>query len=308
MAKLLTHHDRFHIHGLLGLCALWHFAYRFIEFFLTLQDPIHPGWLTACFLLVHCLLHVTSFQFFLPQKMQTKPMIWPEFRGHNAIFAYRNLLGTAFAIWTPHWWLRSVSVSAVLLKLAIVLSACKLADMVTDRLGSRTQRTTNSMPYPEKTPTAASDFMKGFYAKAQFAATAGAIFGTPMLAFGSVLGIEIASFLMTLVRKGLIDSRTYHLVYSASLALQYVVLMVSISVCDEMWLARALSRCAACCASTQTMRVGLGMDKYLSWSLGIIAGIIVGELVPSIAFVQMAFFVGLPMHFTEHLVKRVMFL
>eukprot|EP00931_Biecheleriopsis_adriatica_P081407 TRINITY_DN5473_c0_g2_i1.p1 TRINITY_DN5473_c0_g2~~TRINITY_DN5473_c0_g2_i1.p1 ORF type:complete len:342 (-),score=47.75 TRINITY_DN5473_c0_g2_i1:32-1057(-) len=230
MAKLLTGHDRFHIHAVLGLTALLHFFFRFAILLSSGRDSFSPGLASSSLLAVHFLLHATSFQFDLPEKRITsKPMIWREFRLHNAIFAYRNLVCAVLGIWLPDWWYRSeLSFSAFIVKIGVLCFTCWAAEKATERLGSTEDRTTNTMPYPPGTPENVEAMVKKFYAKCQFAASALAAFGTPMLSFGSVLAIEVASFLMTLVRKGKIDSWMYHTVYSVSLFIMFPAIVATI--------------------------------------------------------------------------------
>jgi len=280
MAKLLSHHDKYHMHAMLGLMALLHFAYRFAMLFLWRKDSFQPGVWAAASYAIHILLHITSFQFLLPKKrLLTKPMIWPEFRVHNAIFAYRNLLGAILGTWFPDWWLRDVSFTSMCVKLALVLGACKAADMATVSFGDKEVRTTNAMPYPPSTPLRVESFAKHFYAKSQFAATSLAVFGCPVLAFGSVLAIEAASILMTLVRKGLIEAHTYHVVYGLSLFAMFPAIVVSIHFLDASAQIGAL-RALAATAFAVTLRMPdlqlplvkrlCGSSKYMAWALAIL--------------------------------------
>lgn len=280
MAKLLSHHDKFHMHAILGMLALLHFAYRFAMLFLWTTDSFQPDlWAVASYA-IHVLLHFSSFQFHLPTKrLWTKPMIWPEFRLHNAIFAYRNLIGAILGTWFPEWWLRDLSLTSTCVKLAVVLGACKAADMATERLGDKDKRTTNAMPYPPSTPPRVESFAKHFYAKSQFAATSLAVFGGPVLAFGSVLAIEAASILMTLVRKGLIEAHTYHVVYGMALFAMFpamVVCLHSLDATAQIGVLRALTATAV----AVTLRIPdlqlpftkrlLGHSKYMTWTLAIL--------------------------------------
>ena len=93
--RLITHEDRhiMHIHKTLGVLVLGHIFYR-MNLIIKLGDsglaasPWTPLWLV-----IHALLHVSSFQFRLPSKRnRTYNIIWPEFRLHSMIFAYRSIL------------------------------------------------------------------------------------------------------------------------------------------------------------------------------------------------------------------------
>jgi len=277
MAKLLSHHDKFHVHAILGLTALLHFFFRFAYLFGKFQDSFTPGVVSALTLGVHVLLHASSFQFALPKnRLWTKPMIWREFRIHNAIFAYRHLIGAYIGIWLPEFWWRSPGVVSILLKVALIFAACKAADVATEHAGSEDKRTTNAMPYPQKTANNVEQVAKWFYAKSQFAATSLAAFGTPSLSFLSVLAIEIASFLMTLVRKGIIETRTYHIVYAASLFIMFPAIVATLHSGDYQATVatfRALCVCFFACE----MRMNYKYNKYLTWAVSIAGGCLIVE-------------------------------
>eukprot|EP00927_Polykrikos_kofoidii_P037431 TRINITY_DN31580_c0_g2_i1.p1 TRINITY_DN31580_c0_g2~~TRINITY_DN31580_c0_g2_i1.p1 ORF type:complete len:320 (-),score=27.65 TRINITY_DN31580_c0_g2_i1:97-1056(-) len=275
MALLLTHHDKFHVHAMLGLAALLHFAYRFGWLFVFWEDSFHPSFTTAACLAVHFLLHVTSFQFVLPKQRQySQPMIWVEFRAHNAVFAYRHLIGVILGVWFPRWWWLDPPVWSIAAKVVLVVGTCAAADYVTARLGSIEKRTTNAMPYPGKTRRNIEQTAKWFYAKSQFAATSLAAFGPPSLTFGSILAIELASLLMTLVRKGIIASRTYHIMYAASLFVMFPAMVVMLHAGDgptgpaAVATFRALCTCFVSCEMRLTHR----LPKILTWSVSILAG------------------------------------
>lgn len=273
MAKLFTTHDRFHFHAFLGLIALLHFALRFGTVFLRGVDNFTPTMTSAVCLSVHFLLHATSFQFVLPaRRIASKPMIWPEFRVHNAIFAYRHLVCCVVGIWFPDFWYRSSpSVLCLGLKVAILCLTCWAADVATERLGSKEERTTNAMPYPESMSEDVIVTFKRFYAKAQFAATTLSVFGTPMLSFLSVLAIEIASFLMTLVRKGKIESGTYHAFYALALFVMFPSIVVALHSGDlEVELATYRALCVACVAVQG--RLFWKWGKYFTWVVSPVVG------------------------------------
>lgn len=247
-------------------------------FFLQIES-FKADWISGLLLLVHFALHATSFRLHLPAKRNySEPMIWPEFRVHNAIFAYRNLLGAALGIYLPEWWLNDFSVFSMVVKLAVILLACKASEMASDIFGDKEKRTTNAMPYPAGTPQHVETLVKHFYMKSQFAATALAVYGGPVLAFGSVLAIEIASLLMTLVRKRFIRAIVYHIIYSASLFIMFPAMIVYVHFLDEnakMGVLRALISCAIALSlrmpEFQIPHVSkvLGHSKYMAWSLAL---------------------------------------
>lgn len=279
MAKLLSHHDKFHAHAILGLIALLHFAYRFGYLFVTQQESFTPGIWTAASLLVHFFLHLLSFQFELPRnRIWTKPMIWREFRVHNAIFAYRHLIGAAFGTWAPKWWYWSPDVWSIAAKVALVCAACYAADLATQKIGSLDKRTTNAMPYPKRTDQSVMSLAKLFYAKSQFAATALAAFGPPFLSFLSIFAIEIASFLMTLVRKGIIEDRTYHVVYAGSLFIMFPCMVATLHSGND-FAVQATFRAMCATFMSCELRINYRVDKYITWIVSIVAGMVVAEMI-----------------------------
>lgn len=293
MANLFSHHDKLHVHAILGLTSLLHFLYRFFLLFAYRYDSFTRGYASAALLGVHFFLHATSFQFDLPRKrLWTKPMIWREFRIHNAIFAYRHLVGALLGIWFPEWWWRNPTIDSMMVKVMLVLGACWAAERATLRVGSEEKRTTNAMPYPSRTSENMEQTAKWFYAKSQFAATALAAFGTPALTFGSVLAIEIASFLMTLVRKGIIDSHQYHIVYAASLFIMFPAVAVTLHSPDE---GATLATFRALCATfiSCELRMNYNQSKYLTWFAALVGGALAAAAISSVMDVKLPAWMGM---------------
>mmetsp|Transcript_41376 Transcript_41376/g.74909 ORF Transcript_41376/g.74909 Transcript_41376/m.74909 type:complete len:352 (+) Transcript_41376:73-1128(+) len=280
MAKLLTHHDRYHVHAILGLLSLLHFAVRSGYVFCTGVDAFlaMPQFAFGT-LLLHVGLHISSFQFILPKRMWSKPMIWDEFRLHNAIFAGRNLLGAFLGTYFAEWWQPSLSnPTSFLFKIALILCTCALADIATAKCGSTTYRTTNAMPYPPNTPKNVEQEAKRFYARAQFGAAAASVMAPPTLSFLCVLGIEGASLLMTLVRKGIIEARHYHMLYTISLVHVYFALARMVLYDMELhctWaLMSGLAWLFAC-----FLRFHSPLSKYIVWPVALVSAACVDGLV-----------------------------
>ena len=231
MANLFTKHDTpFHTHAVCGFMCLLHFLYRYIRLcvcgqaFTEHASNSHlsfPSWelgMDTVLVAMHACLHVTSFRFNLPSKRNfNKPMIWPEFRMHSAVFAIRHVMCTITHWWFPTWW------SKYGCNVLIVLFANELASKITSMCGdsSGKMRTTNTMPYPlTATPTNVRN-TKSFYVAAQMGATSCAIWGPPTVAFLPLCAIELSPFMMTLVRKGKVNALWYHRVYALALLLNY---------------------------------------------------------------------------------------
>mmetsp|Transcript_38714 Transcript_38714/g.93977 ORF Transcript_38714/g.93977 Transcript_38714/m.93977 type:complete len:356 (+) Transcript_38714:45-1112(+) len=224
MARLVTHHDPYHVHKTLGLAALLHFLLRIACFFWTGSAFAtgEPLWLTSAGVLLHGVLSFSSLLLPLPTKRNfSAPMIWPEFRLHSIIFASRHVLCTLLTL--NHAWPTNLYAHA-LAKLTVVIGTVKAAEYVTERFGDKANRTTNSMPYPASISQEEQLAIKREYARAQFGATVGACLPDPTIAFLPLLPIQIAPFLMTLVRKGKIGAISYHAVYVFSLWIVWVAL------------------------------------------------------------------------------------
>ena len=226
MVHLITTHDPYHIHKTLGLFALLHFGYRFFLLFTTANafpadEPILIP--TVCFL-SHGLLSWSSLLLPLPEKRNyASPMIWPEFRLHSITFATRHVvcgLLTLHNLWPSHPFLLSFANAVV------ILGTITVASEITNRHGDREKRTTNALPYPDTISEEAAKRIKLMYAKAQFAATHVCILHDSSINFFCLFAIQMAPFLMTLVRKGKIGAATYHQVYAFSLWVTFVITLV----------------------------------------------------------------------------------
>lgn len=228
MAPLVTSHDAWHVHKILGVAALAHFAYRAWSTSVTgcAFSDAEPVELHVCGVVVHLLLALSSLMFTLPQKRNyTAPMIWPEFRLHSIVFATRHTIATVANL-LDAW--PADPVAEIVFKTALVVGTVVAARFVSCRVGDPERRTTNAMPYPSTIDTLAQSAIKRNYVSAQFNATMQCVVGSPTAAFLPLLGIQIAPLLMTLVRKNIIDAKMYHRVYAAALYVPYAAAAVQL--------------------------------------------------------------------------------
>lgn len=229
MAKLFTNHDPFHIHKTLGFLALINIAWRLIAFFWRGYAFCQVGndvcskeeiQFDVASVIVHGLLSWSSLMLPVPAKRNFKaPMIWLEFRWHSIIFASRSVLATVISIlglWPEHAVLKFVT------KMALVMGTCYAADLATKLYGCTEKRTTNAMVYPDYITPELQQKIKLNYSFAQFAATIACCMEDPSLAFPPLYAIQGAAFLMTLRRKNLIGTRTFHLIYQLQLCVMYL--------------------------------------------------------------------------------------
>lgn len=224
MANLITHHDPFHIHKILGVFILLHFIYRFFYGALIrgfvfcsvehakdgLCSPEQVHYDAICIFL-HGVLSWSSLLLPLPKKRNfNSPMIWIEFRLHSITFASRGVIGSLIALYGL--WPQQIALN-FLSKFALVMTTCYTADWITAKHGCRENRTTNSMPYPDCITPEMQKSVKMDYAMKQFAATLSCVSEDATLPWATLLAIQGAPLLMTLVRKGKIQSLTYHRTY-----------------------------------------------------------------------------------------------
>ncbi|CAJ1356212.1 unnamed protein product [Effrenium voratum] len=235
--KLFTREDRFQIHKVLGVYVLLHYLYRHIRVFAGNPTGGFTGsWLSLLMVIPHAMLSLSSLIFHIPrERVAEKPMIWQEFRAHNICFALRSFLcftllwiaqhaemqGSHFAVA-----LRGV---CVLGSAALCLGAMRAADWATARLREKSaESTTATMPYWEGCSQRTQGRFKAFYMLAQILATGGCLASFNLFwPFAIMLPIQLASLLMTLVRKGILSTKGYHLIYTASLVVPFFVGWIS---------------------------------------------------------------------------------
>jgi NAD(P)H-flavin reductase len=214
--KLVTSEDRYHVHKFLGVFCLLHFGVR-----LGLGRSswgVNTAVDCVC-LCAHAALSASSLIFHVPQTMPSaRPGIWSEFRIHSILFALRSI---AYLIVT-HVLVVPTSCKE-LVALCAVLVAMKCADVATEALKDQSSSsTTLGMPYWPGCPAAVELYFKRFYAFSQFSATLVMLVGSIHIQFMAVLPIQGAAFLLTLVRKGLVSTRAYHVCYSILLLIPWV--------------------------------------------------------------------------------------
>ena len=170
---------------------------------------------------------------------------------------------------------------AILMSCATVLGANVAAEIATERLcPSSAESTTATLPYWQGCSPRTQRRFKTFYAYCQFMATLACMMcSNPSWPFVVLLPIQLAALLMTLVRKGLICTRSYHLAYTASLCAPFIVgarhliFMQSadfVAVAIIGWVAYQLRRCGvskyAIWLPLVTARIAIG-DRYINYQV-----------------------------------------
>lgn len=266
LRRLFTHEDAkyFHAHKILGVFTLLHFAYRFARWIsdgdMHLFDHVdrrpYIAWMLLALYGTHAMLHVTSLQFSVPERRNTRyNVIWPEMRWHTMIFAYRSL-----AVLLMHWCITVAHVfygidlipcpsRVTEIRGAIVILTMAFADLVTvvyrwksakeaankrndsvallrqaASTSDRTSMTMRNNPYPDYVHPAVIKCLNLFYSTSQVLATMNVLTSQSMdRVFAILLPIQIAPFLMTLEKKGVITQAGWHLYYTLALLANYVL-------------------------------------------------------------------------------------
>ncbi len=268
ISKLITHEDKFHIHKTMGVISL-------LNYFYLLFDCLYSG-ATAEMTLrsvdgsfigltwVHTILSLSALQFLIPRtRTGILPMIWQEFRAHSIVFAVRSFLIITALYFFFHSKEESTSTTAIMVRLAFVLLAMKLADVSTEYLReNKKETTTATMPYWSDCPSSLQSAIKYFYTHSQFMATIVCLFAEIPYVLAVAFPIQIASFLMTLVRKNIISAFWYHMLYGGSLLIVYLINAADLKLYPLILIGVALIYA----------RVYLKLNKYVLWTLVALIG------------------------------------
>lgn len=284
MARLLTDHDPFHVHALLGLLVLLHFIYRWALLLsrgssFPLDEPVGRQ-LAGCAL--HVLLPVASLLLPVPAKRAlTKPMIWREYRMHALLFGSRHAVGAMVALAARAAGLERTRTTAVALQL-VHHATMWGATIATSRLGDTEVRTTNATPYPSHVPEAEVEATRSSYGSAQFYASALLLSADPTLCFLPILPIQLMAFAMTLVRKNLMSPTGAHVLYAWALLSNFaggLMLIWLQAPNDTAW--RHILAALVAWRIALILRWKLRWDKHVTWVIAAAAGYGARELANS---------------------------
>lgn len=217
--KLSTHEDPYHFHKCLGVLCLIHFVFRVYNLFVYGDMLfVDPFWDWVWFGL-HFLLSVSSLQFVIPSnRVQSMIVIWPEFRAHSILFAMRSLACIVCSYVLPDILLLQTA-CGILVLLTMVAADMATTHYKTDKTTMRGMSWPNVFPMNHPYYQDAHNF---FYSFSQIGATLSMFMGNyPDHPFLVLLPIQIAPFLSTLVKKGILRDLHWHLVYTLSLLLPY---------------------------------------------------------------------------------------
>ena len=258
--------EHFHIHRYLGTFVLLNYLYRVVLRFTTGRPfgDDEASWECLLVILMHAALSTTSLLFRIPNKRnKANPMIWPEFRWHSICFACRSFLAMLWVWICIRSGLALNGVPAKLGRLCIVWANLILADKVTIyykkiALVEGDDSTMRGMPYPKEWSKQTQDTFTAVYAALQFIATSAVMLNSNQYTLLlSAIPVQLAAFLMTCVRKGIMTAKGWHYWYSFS----FVLALSSITTLQD------LAINIAYMSLLYSIRRYFRLNKYVLWGI-----------------------------------------
>jgi hypothetical protein len=159
-------------------------------------------------ILCHGLLSSSSMIFHISSiRNKNAPMIYPEFRLHSIIFASRSIV----------CFLLTYYKFSILYRFGACYLTMIFADIVTYNLGNTNGGTTmRNMPFDTKLSDNEQNKIAYSQSSSQISATL-FMLGNLESCFSPLLAIQLAAFLMTVVRKGIINANMWHIIYNFTL-------------------------------------------------------------------------------------------
>ena len=212
--KLNTKEDSTYIHKFLGIISLGNFIYRFVNY--IINDTMNLNNIIGIeLILVHGVLSISSLIFHIPElRNPLKPMIYPEFRLHSILFGMRSIIATLLHYYHFNY------IDIILLCYMTFF----FADVITYYYNKELKngKTMRNMPFNNDIPLNVQNEITLMHSSMQIGATT-FMLGNIESAFSPLFAIQIASFLMTLVRKSIISSKMWHSIYTLTLWINIIL-------------------------------------------------------------------------------------
>lgn len=215
-SKLITKEDPYHLHQILGLAVLTSYAWRLSQWGdADMGFARYPRY-TVPTILLHLLLHASSFQFQIPtRRIKDGSRQWPEYRLHALVFC----AGSLGACWIVHYE-RQHGLVKYNWNFVLILLRLLLAD-VSSWSVTQPSRTIRDL----RAPVAA----KYYFSATQFFVTSFVLLGGGLeerrcsLFFYFAMVIQVTAFQLTLRRKNLVSLPVSLVLYGSLLGGGFLV-------------------------------------------------------------------------------------
>lgn len=233
--QLFTHHDRYHLHKVLGFGCLFNFFLRIYWLIAYGSMYIYADTQSLLIPIAHLTLSLSSLIFQVPlTRLNSKIIIWKELQLHNMVFTSRSATIMIYSIICIR---NDIDISYkyyylyLIGKLALVVLHHMLADYITAKYNTNDKTTTRDINW-ENIPDNVKRGLKQYYAICQILAINSLILtdndktgsGVIEAAFLVMFPIQLSTFLMTLVRKSIITNIHWHIFYTLSLVSPYFLI------------------------------------------------------------------------------------
>lgn len=228
ISRLFTKEDPLQTHKVLGFFVLGHVLYRMWAQMENIPEGgFTSSWWSLASVWVCMVLQSSSFQFDVPRaRLLGSPMIWQEWRAHNFVFVLRHVLSFTLCWCYQRWYpvdpQRQFQFEFILdlASIGVLYWQLYTVDVITAWIREDKHTSlTASWPFWDGCPLWLERAIKFYYTIAQFQASTILLFSGPDMCskFLVIFPFQFASFLMTLVRKGIITTKGFHAGYLWSL-------------------------------------------------------------------------------------------
>jgi hypothetical protein len=244
MGRLFTNEDKFNFHKILGTYCLLHFGYRL--FLLSIYGNMFFNYgYNYLSIIPHFILSISSLIFKISKsRVSNNAIIYEELRLHNIVFTTRSIVCFYLLYFNYHIVFRMIACILTNISADIVTYFYKkgstIADIPFDGISSEKERK-----------------IRRSYSSAQLSATLFMLCDLEII-FLPLCAIQIAPFLMTLIKKGYGDKTTFHMVYSLMITINYLPLYDSTDLIVKLHILRKI---------LEIVRFDYNVNKYIMWPI-----------------------------------------
>lgn len=212
--KLITKEDSSYLHKILGSIVLLNYGYRYIYYIVTGSMNFKTNF-DLYLLFLHGLLSTSSLIFHIPNiRNPRQPMIYPEYRMHSIIFALRSVICCFIYFYNYNY-------KYIMITCGLTFILSDIITLYYNQFG-KNGKTMRNMPFDKSIILEDQNTIISIHSIHQIGATL-FMFGNIETAFSPMFAIQVAALLMTLVRKSIITSSMWHLLYSMCLGINYLL-------------------------------------------------------------------------------------